>query len=82
MVKLNHKDKKEDGMKKIIAIFILILGTSSLVGCTTGQQEAVGIGGGAVLGGLAGSALTGGSAAGTIVGAGVGGLVGYEATRY
>jgi osmotically inducible lipoprotein OsmB len=68
-------------MKRIIALCILVFGLSSLVACTTGEQQAAGIGGGAVLGGLAGSALTGGSTAGTIVGAGVGGLVGYQATR-
>ena len=68
-------------MKKILAIFTMILAMNMLSGCTTGEQQAAGIGGGAVLGGIAGSALTGGSAAGTIVGAGVGGLVGYSATR-
>lgn len=68
-------------MKKFLAISAILLTVTALSGCTTGQQQAAGIGGGAVLGGLAGSALTGGSVAGTIVGAGVGGLVGYEATR-
>lgn len=68
-------------MKKILILFSLILAMNLLSGCTTGEQQAAGIGGGAVLGGLAGNALTGGSAAGTIVGAGVGGLVGYSATR-
>ncbi|HEX2548212.1 MAG TPA: osmotically inducible lipoprotein OsmB [Gammaproteobacteria bacterium] len=68
-------------MKKLISILFVmsILGTS--VGCTTGQNQALGVGGGAVLGGIAGSALTGGSAVGTIVGAGAGGLVGYEVTK-
>lgn len=67
-------------MKNTIATFIIILATSSLFGCTTGEQQAAGIGGGAVIGGVAGNALTGGSAAGTIVGAGAGALVGYAVT--
>lgn len=68
-------------MKKLLAIFAIFLTLGLTTGCTTGEKQAVGVGGGAILGGVAGSALTGGSAAGTIVGAGVGGLVGYEATR-
>jgi osmotically inducible lipoprotein OsmB len=68
-------------MKKLISILSIFAVISLSAGCTTGEQQAAGIGGGAVLGGIAGSALTGGSAAGTIVGAGVGGLVGYEATK-
>jgi osmotically inducible lipoprotein OsmB len=68
-------------MKNTIATLLIILATNSLVGCTTGERQAAGIGGGAVVGGIAGSALTGGSPAGTIVGAGVGGLVGYEVTK-
>ena len=68
-------------MKKFLAIFTIFLCLGLTTGCTTGEKQAAGIGGGAVLGGLAGSALTGGSTAGTIVGAGVGGLVGYQATR-
>lgn len=71
---------EEEGtiMKKIIAMIVLIFATSTLTGCTTGERNAAGVAGGAVVGGLAGSALTGGSAAGTIIGAGIGGYAGYE----
>jgi osmotically inducible lipoprotein OsmB len=65
-------------MRKLIATLIIVFATT---GCTTGQKQAAGIGGGAVLGGVAGSALTGGSVAGTVVGAGLGGWGGYELTR-
>jgi osmotically inducible lipoprotein OsmB len=68
-------------MKKILSICSIILALSILTGCTTGEQQAAGIGGGAVLGGVVGNAITGGSAAGTIVGAGIGGFAGYQATR-
>lgn len=68
-------------MKKLISILFIFFAIAASTGCTTGEKQAAGIGGGAVLGGIAGSALTGGSAAGTIVGAGVGGLVGYEVTK-
>lgn len=68
-------------MKNLIAMLVIALATTSMTGCTTGQRQAAGIGGGAVLGGIAGSALTGGSVAGTVVGAGLGGWGGYELTK-
>ncbi len=68
-------------MKNLIATLVIVLATTSITGCTTGQKQAAGIGGGAVLGGVAGSALTGGSVAGTVVGAGLGAWGGYELTK-
>ena len=68
-------------MRSLIATLVIVLATTSITGCTTGEKQAAGIGGGAVLGGIAGSALTGGSAAGAIVGAGLGGWGGYELTK-
>lgn len=69
-------------MKNLIATLVIILATAtSISGCTTGQKQAAGIGGGAVLGGVAGSALTGGSVAGTVVGAGLGAWGGYELAK-
>lgn len=68
-------------MRNLIATLVIVLATTSITGCTTGQQQAAGIGGGAVLGGVAGSALTGGSVAGTVVGAGLGAWGGYELTK-
>jgi len=78
---MKQNKTREDVMKRLISILLVMFAIATSVGCTTGENQALGIGGGAVLGGIAGSALTGGSAAGTIVGAGVGGLVGYEVTR-
>jgi len=68
-------------MKKTIATFAIIIATTAMTGCTTGQRQVAGTAGGAVVGGLAGSALTGGSTAGTVVGAGLGAWGGYELTR-
>lgn len=69
-------------MRNLIAMLVVILATAtSITGCTTGEKQAAGIGGGAVLGGIAGSALTGGSVPGAIIGAGLGGWGGYELTK-
>lgn len=69
-------------MKKIIASFLIILSIGALSGCTTGEQQAAAIGGGALAGGVAGNLLTNGSPAGTIAGAGIGAFAGYAATQY
>jgi osmotically inducible lipoprotein OsmB len=69
-------------MKKLIASIVIIFAASSMNACTTGEKQATGIAGGAVLGGVAGSAITGGSTAGTVAGAVGGGLLGnYIATQ-
>jgi osmotically inducible lipoprotein OsmB len=69
-------------MKKLIASIMIIFTMGSMTACTTGQKQATGIAGGAVVGGVAGSALTGGSTVGTVAGAVGGGLLGnYVATH-
>jgi osmotically inducible lipoprotein OsmB len=69
-------------MKNLIASIMITLALGSMSACTTGEKQATGIAGGAVLGGVAGNALTGGSAVGTVAGAVGGGLLGnYVATH-
>ncbi len=68
-------------MKSSLLTTTLSLFIIALSSCTTGERQATGIAGGAVVGGIAGNALTGGSTAGTVVGAAVGGIVGNEIAK-
>ena len=65
-------------MKKLIALFSIMIVSSSLVACNYSERKDMGMVAGGVVGGVAGSALTGGSTAGTIVGAVGGGYVGRQ----
>jgi len=67
-------------MKKLIAI-VMIVSTSLLTACTTGQKQATGIVGGGVVGGVVGSAVTGGSPVGAAVGAIGGAFVGNAVSK-
>lgn len=68
-------------MKSILSL-VLIAATIAITGCTQDEKQMAGTGIGAVAGGAIGHAVSGGSTAATIGGAAVGGIVGYQATKY
>ncbi|MCC2666162.1 MAG: hypothetical protein K0R24_67 [Gammaproteobacteria bacterium] len=60
----------------------MIITTSFLTACTTGQKQATGIIGGGAVGGLVGGAVTGGSPVGAAVGAVGGAFVGNAVSKH
>ena len=65
-------------MKKLFALFTILLITGILSACTSSEKKDAGMVAGGVVGGLAGHALTGGSTAGTIAGSVGGAYVGRQ----
>jgi hypothetical protein len=74
-------------MKKTLALALALVGTLSVSGCYTPQQQtgtlaggAIGAGGGALIGSALTHGSPGGAIAGGILGAGTGALIGNAAT--